>query len=51
MAKTKGGKKKVYVHEHKRGDSTVKKHYRSTSNKPTKSSSSLGAAIFKLFGL
>ena len=33
MAKTQGGKKKVYVHEHKKTDGTkVKTHYRSTPN-------------------
>lgn len=32
MAKTKDGKKKVYVKEHSRGDSSVRKHYRSTPN-------------------
>jgi hypothetical protein len=36
MAKTKAGKKKIYVHEHQRGDSTVKRHYRSTPNPRSK---------------
>lgn len=39
MAKTKNGKKKVYVHEHKRGDATVRKHYRSTPETPKKKAS------------
>lgn len=34
MAKTKGGKKKVYVPSHTKKDGTkVKTHYRSTPNK------------------
>lgn len=33
MAKTKDGKKRVFVHSHKRGDSSVRTHYRSTPNK------------------
>jgi hypothetical protein len=32
MAKTKGGKKKVYVHGHVKGNTEVKPHYRSTPN-------------------
>lgn len=33
MAETEDGKKKVYVHTHKKGDGTkVKTHYRSTPN-------------------
>lgn len=36
MAKTEEGKKKVYVHEHKKEDGTkVKTHYRSTPNTST----------------
>lgn len=32
MAKTKDGKKRVYVHGYERGKTTVRTHYRSTPN-------------------
>jgi len=32
MAKTKSGRKKVYVRKHKRQETTVRAHYRSTPN-------------------
>jgi len=49
MAKTKDGKKKVYVKEHSRGDSSVRKHYRSTPNPRERSSSDSGRK--GLFGM
>lgn len=49
MAKTKAGKKRVYVREHLRAGSSVRKHYRSTPNIRVSGKSSKGLLSW-LFG-